>query len=155
METQNKISLEHVHIMRGMSLYKEISLEYIRCNMRRKKFLEVEMRGVKMEQLIVAPPLWACQIDLFGPYKTFVPGHEKQTRNKQMLECQVWILAVVSPTTRLLNLQVVEKIDAGGIIGGITRLVYETGLPKHMFLDQDSAIIAALTNAEVDVSDFQ
>ena len=72
-----------------------------------------------------------------------------------MLECQVWISAVVSPTTRLLNLQVVEKIDAGGIIGGITRLVYETGLPKHMFLDQDSAIIAALTNAEVDVRDLQ
>ena len=31
----------------------------------------------------------------------------------------------------------------------------ETGLPKHMFVDQDSAIIAALTNAEVDIRDLQ
>ena len=85
METHNRISLEHVHIMQGMSLYKEISLECIRCNMRRKKFLEAKTGEVKLEQLIVAPPLWACQADLFGPYKTFVPGHEEQTRNKQML----------------------------------------------------------------------
>ena len=89
--------------MQGMCLYKEISLEYIRCNMRRKKFLEVKMGGVNTEQLIVAPPFWACQVDLFGPYKIFVPGHEEQTGNKQMLECQVWILAVVCPTTRLVK----------------------------------------------------
>ena len=118
--------------MQGMFLYKEISLECIRCNMRRKRFLEVKMGGVKTKQLIVAPPFWACQVDLFGPYKTFVPGHEKQTRNKQMLECQVWVLAVVCPTTRLVNLQVVEKTNAGGIICGITTSGCETGLPKHM-----------------------
>ena len=74
--------MEHVHIMQGMSLYRELSQECIRCNMRRKKFLEVRMGGVKPEQLIVAPPFWACQIDLFGPYKTFVPGYERQTRKQ-------------------------------------------------------------------------
>ena len=109
MEAHNRISLEHVHIMQGMSLHKEISLESIRCKMRRKKFLEVKMGGLKTEQLIAAPPSWACQVDLFGPYETFLPGHEKQMRNKQMLECQVWISAVVCPTRRLVNLQVVEK----------------------------------------------
>ena len=155
METHNRISLEHVHIMQGMSLYRELSQECIRCNMRRKKFLEVRMGGVKPEQLIVAPPFWTCQIDLFGPYRTFVPGHEKQTRNKQMLECQVWVLAVVCPTTRLVNLQVVEKSDAGGIICGITRLACEGGMPKYMFIDQDSAIISALSNAEVQIRDVQ
>ena len=153
METHNRISLEHVHIMQGMSLYRELSQECIRCNMRRKKFLEVRMGGVKPEQLIVAPPFWACQIDLFGPYKTFVPGYERQTRNRQMLECEVWVLAVVCPTTRLVNLQVVEKKDAGGIICGITRLACESGMPKHIFTDQDSGIIAALTGAEVGIRD--
>ena len=106
-------------------------MECIRCSMRRKKFLEVKMGGVNTEQLIVAPPFWACQVDLFGPYKIFVPGHEEQTGNKQMLECQVWILAVVCPTTRLVNLQVVEKDDAGRIICGITRLACKTGLPNR------------------------
>ena len=84
-----------------------------------------------MEQLIAAPPSWACQVDLFGPYETFLPGHEKQMRNKQILECQVWISAVVCPTRRLVNLQVVEKDDAGRIICGITRLACKTGLPNR------------------------
>ena len=113
------------------------------------------MGGVKPEQLIVAPPFWACQMDLFGPYRTFVPGYEKETRNRQMLECQVWVLAVVCPTTRLVNLQVVEKTDAGGIICGITRLACEGGMPKHIFIDDDSAIVAALTYSEVDIRDLQ
>ena len=41
-ETQSRISLEQVHIMQGMCLYKEILQECIRCNMRRKKFLEAK-----------------------------------------------------------------------------------------------------------------
>ena len=44
-----------VHMMQGMSIYRELSQECMRCNMRRKRFFEVKMGGVKHEQLIVAP----------------------------------------------------------------------------------------------------
>ena len=94
-ETQHRVSLEHVHIIQGMSLFKEISDECIQCNMRKKQFIEISMGGVRPEQLVVAPPFWACQIDLFGPYRIFVPGYERETRNRKMLDCQVWVLAVV------------------------------------------------------------
>ena len=154
-ETHNRVSLEHVHILQGMTLYKELSLECIRCNMRRKRFMEIKMGGVKPEQITIAPPFWTCQIDLFGPYRIFVPGHERATRNKRLLDCQVWILAIVCPTSRLVNLQVVEKTDAGGILCGLTRLACEVGLPKYIFCDQDSGIMAALRNAEVTLRDLQ
>ena len=81
--------------------------------MRRKRYIEAEMGGLKSEQFIIAPPFWVSQIDLFGPYQTFVPGFERQTRNRKMLECQVWVLAIVCPTSRLVNLQVVEKLMLG------------------------------------------
>ena len=155
METHHRVSLEHVHILQGMSLFKELSQECIRCHMRRKRYLEAKMGGVKPEQLIVAPPFWTCQVDLFGPYRTFVPGYERETRNRQMLDCQVWVLAAVCPTTRLVNLQVVEKTNAGGIICGFTRLACEVGMPKYVFCDQDTAIMAALENAEVTIRDLQ
>ena len=155
MEMHNRISLEHVYILQSMSLYKELSLECIRCNMRRKRFIEAEMGGVRPEQLTVAPPFWSCQIDLFGPYRIFVPGYERQTRNRKMLDCQVWILAIVCPTTRLVNLQVVEKTDAGGIICGLTRLACEVGMPKYVLCDQDSGIMAALSNADVTLRDLK
>ena len=155
METHNRVSLEHVHILQGMTLYKELSQECIRCNMRRKRYLEVSMGAVKPEQLIIAPPFWACQIDLFGPYRVYVPGFERETRNRKVLDVEVHILAIVCPTTRLVNLQVVEKTDAGGIICGFTRLACEVGMPKFVFCDQDGAIMAALDNAEVDTRDLQ
>lgn len=108
-ETQNRISLEHVSIIQSMSLFKELSEECIRCRMRRKKLLEAKMGPIKPEQVTIAPPFWACLIDLFGPYQVYVPGFERQTRNRKVLDCQAWILAVVCPTTILVNLQVVEK----------------------------------------------
>ena len=155
METQNRVSLEHVHILQGMSLYKEISLECIRCNMRRKQFIKAEMGGLSKFQLAVAPPFWTCQMDLFGPYKTYVPGHERTTRNKTAKECQVYIMCAVCPTSRLVNLQVIEKADASGILCGVTRLVCEVGFPKFFFIDQHSATMAAFGSAEFDLRDLQ
>lgn len=69
--------------------------------MRRKKVLEVKVGGIRPEQLIIAPPFWACQLDLFGPYKVYVPCYERETRNRPL-----WIMAIVCPTTRLVNLYV-------------------------------------------------
>ena len=132
-ETQHRVSLEHVHIIQGMSLFKEISDECIQCNMRKKQFIEISMGGIRPEQLVVEPPFWACQIYLFGHYRIFVPGYKRETRNRKMLDCQVWVLAVVCPTTRLVNLQVIEKTDAGGIICGFPRLACEVGMPKYVF----------------------
>ena len=154
-ETHNRVSLEHVQIIQGMSLFKELSEECILCNMRRKRYIEAEMGGLKSEQFIIAPPFWVSQIDLFGPYQTFVPGFERQTRNRKMLECQVWVLAIVCPTSRLVNLQVVEKTDAGGIICGITRLACEVGMPKYILCDQDSGIMSALSNADLTLRDLE
>ena len=64
-------------------------------------------------------------------------------------------MAIVCPTTQLVNLQVIEKTDVGGIICGITRIACESGLPKYVFTDQDSAIMSALSNAEVTLRDLE
>ena len=155
METQNRVSLEHVQIIQSMSLYKELSLECIRCNMRRKKFVKVEMGGLTRHQLTVAPPFWACQMDLFGPYKTFVPGYECTNRSRHAKECQVYVMCEVCPTSRLVNLQVFEKADASGILCGVTRLVCEVGFPKYFFIDHYSATMSAFSNAEFNFRNLQ
>ena len=106
------MSLEHVKIIQGANLYKELSEECIMCKKRRKKLLQVEMGPISEHQLSVAPAFWACQVDLFGPLMVFVPGFEKRTRNRQVLEAKVWIMTTVCLTTRAVNLQVLEKENA-------------------------------------------
>ena len=56
----------------------------------------------------------------------------------------------VCPTSRLANLQVIEKSDAGGIVCGVTRISCEVGLPKYFLVDQHDATICALDSAELD-----
>ena len=155
METHHRVALEHVTILQGMSLFKELSIECIRCNMRRKRVIEASMGGLSKYQLTIAPPFWVAQMDLFGPFLTYVPGFERNSSNRQVLEAKVWVMCVVCPTTRLVNLQVLEKSDAGGIICGVTRLSCEVGMPKFFLCDQDQAIMSGLENAEFDYRDLQ
>ena len=138
-----------------MSLFRELSTECIRCCMRRKKLLKVSMGGLSINQLIVAPPFFVTQMDLFGPYYVFVPGYERETRSRQMKEAKVWIMCSVCPTSKLVNLQVIEKSDAGGIICGVTRLSCEVGLPKYFLVDQHDATMCNLDSAELDYRDLQ
>ena len=53
METCLRLSLEHVHILQGMSLFRELNEDCIRCKI--------------------------C-LDLCGPLRVFVPGYEKERR---------------------------------------------------------------------------
>ena len=134
-ETCSRISLENVHIMQGASLYREIGENCIKCRIKRKKFLEVPMGLISDHQLKICPPFWIAQVDLFGPVKVFVPGFERKTRNRQVVEAKVWVLVFACPVTRLINLQVVEKSDSAGILDGLVRLSCETGVPKLLMID--------------------
>ena len=121
--------------------------------MKRKRYLEMPMGPISDHQLRVCPPFWAAQVDLFGPVKVYVPGFSKNTRNRNALESKCWGLVFVCPVTRLTNLQVIEKSDSAGIVDGLTRLSCEIGVPKVVMIDEDSALIKAMREVEVDILD--
>ena len=154
-ESCNRISLENVFIVQGATLYKELREDCIVCKIKRKKHLEAAMGPISDSQLTLAPPCWMVQADLFGPISVFVPGFEKNTRNRKVLEAKCWVLTVVCPTTRLVNLQVLESSKSAGWIDGFTRLCCEVGVPSHVFLDQDSAGMSAFRNADLEFRDLK
>ena len=154
-ETNNRLSLEHVFIIQGMSLFRELAAECIRCHMKRKKFLEVPMGPIAQEQLMVAPPFYTTMIDLFGPLKSYVPGYERQTRNRNSLESKVYIMVAVCITTKIVNLQVLESKSASGIIDGFTRLCCEVGVPSIVHIDQDSGALSGFQSVELEFRDLK
>ena len=154
-ETCNRISLENVCILQGATLFKELADDCVRCKMKRKKYLEAVMGPVSDSQLSLAPPFWMIQVDLFGPMNVFVPGFERNTRNRQVLEAKCWVMTAVCPTTRLVNLQVLESTKAAGWIDGFTRLCCEVGIPSHVYVDQDPAGMSAFNNSELEFRDLQ
>ena len=113
------------------------------------------MGPISDDQLRVCPPFWATQADLFGPVQVFVPGFTKNTRNRKVLEAKCWVMVFVCPVTRLTNIQVIEKSDNSGMVDGLTRLSCEVGVPKFVVLDEDSALVKAMQDVEVDLIDTQ
>ena len=154
-ETTNRLSLQHVSIIQGMQLYKELAEDCVRCHMKRKKLIEAPMGPVAEEQLILAPPFFVTMMDLFGPFRSFVPGFERATRGRRELESKVHILASVCVTTRAVNLQALEGKDSVAIAEGFTRLSSEVGIPTKVLVDQDSGAMAAFKSAEFDYLNFQ
>ena len=64
-------------------------------------------------------------------------------------------MTFVCPVTRLVSCQVIETSDNSGMMSGVIRLGADYGWPKHLMVDQDSALMKALYNAEVNLRDLQ
>ena len=154
METCLRFSLEHVHILQGMSLFRELSNGCMRCKIKRGNFIKAATGPLGDKQLIVAPPFYACQIDLFGPMRVFVPGYEKETRATKVKESKVWILTSVCIVTSNVNLQVLEMKDTAAILEGFIRLSCESGYPKYVFCDQEGSILKVLREIQVNLRDL-
>ena len=147
-ETSNRTSLGFCFIMKGASLYEEIGQACTTCKKLRKKFLEVSMGPISSHRFAVCPPFWVTQADLFGPVIHYVPGRERNTRMRPALECKCYVFVMVCMVTKLINMQVVESKDVGGICCALTRLGCEVGMPKLFLIDQDSGIMATMRDAE-------
>ena len=57
---------QRVFFLQGVSLYREISAECIKCKIKRRRFLEMSMGPIGQHNLTIAPPFHACQADLHG-----------------------------------------------------------------------------------------
>ena len=153
-ETCTRMSAENVCILQAPTLYRELSDDCMICAKKRKRFLQVEMGPTSEHQLTLAPPFWSCQVDLFGPILVKVPGFERETRNRRVLEAKCWIMVAVCPTTRLVNMQTLESSKAAGWVDAFTRLCCEVGCPSLVFCDRDSAGMSGFNMSEFEIRDL-
>ena len=154
-ETCLRDSLNICFIIQGMSLFREIGEDCVKCAKLRKRFLDISMGPVADEQLTIAPPFWVTMVDIYGPCYVYVPGHSMQTRNRKIIDVKCYVLTFVCPTTKLVNLQVIESKSADGVVEGISRLGCEAGFPSFVLADQESSILKVLREAEVSLKDLQ
>ena len=121
----------------------------------RKKYLDVCFGPVSDEQLTIAPPFYNTVLDIWGPCYTFVPGHERETRTKRVISCKVYVMTFVCPVVKLTNLQVIEAKNSEAVMEGLIRFGCEQGFPNMLILDQDTAFMKLVQDAEVDLMDLQ
>ena len=154
-ETCFRESLCHVFILQGLGLFREISEDCVKCAKVRGRFIEASMGPLSDAQLTVAPAFWITMSDLMGPIDIFRPGQERQTRNTKAEPVKAYVLVSVCPTTKCVNLQVLEGKGADSMVEGLNRLGCEVGFPSYFLIDQDSALLKCMREAEVNLKDLQ
>ena len=137
-ETCYRCSLDHVFIIQGMNLFRELGEECVSCKKFRGQYLDICMAPLPDESFIIAPAFYCCQLDLMGPLKLYVPGHSILLRNRKIQDCEVWVMVSVCLVTKAVNLQVIEGKSADAVIDGVNRLGCEVGMPSLILIDQDS-----------------
>ena len=78
-----------------------------------------------------------------------------KTRHRNIVEVKCYVLVFCCPVTKMVNLQVIEAKSADGVLDGVNRLGCEVGFPSFLLVDQDSGILKALKEANVDLKDLQ
>ena len=153
-ETCLRMSFEHVHILQGMSLFREIAEECFKCKMKRGRYIQASQGPLSEKQLLIAPPFYACQVDLFGPLRAFVPGFEKETRAVKAKQSKIWIFVAVCLVTSNVNEQVCEMKDTCSMLEAFIRLSCEYGYPKYICCDQESSLLPVMREVKVNLRDL-
>ena len=153
-ETCVRMSMEYVHIMQATSLYRQLGEDCAKCSMLRGKYLDSVFGPVSDNQLTVSPPFHIAYVDLDGPYYTFAPGHERETRNLKIIKCKVYCMVFTCPFSKLTNIQVIEGKNAECVMEGLTRMACENGMPAKLVLDQESSFMKMVRDAEVNLQDL-
>ena len=154
-ESCYRASLDFVFIVMGLSLFREIGEDCIKCKKLRTKYIDVSIGPLPNEAFVISPPFYICQVDIMGPLHVYVPGHSMALRNRKILEGKCYALVSVCMITKCVNIQVIESKSADGVIDGINRLSCEAGVPKFVIVDQDTGITKALTDCDVSLKDLQ
>ena len=153
-ETIYRLSLQHVRILKGQSLFKEISEDCVKCAKLRKKYLEAIMGPLQDCQLSISPVFYDTIVDLWGDVRVFVPGYEKVTRGA-VKEYKIWIMIFACAATGTVNLQVIEKKDTDSILTGFNRFFVDCCVPKVVYPDKEGSLMAALNEGEISIMDLQ
>ena len=153
-ETCYRLSLDYCFIYQASSLFREIADECSKCQIIKKKFIEVCMGPVSDSQLSIAPVFHVAYVDLDGPINVYVPGFERETRNRKIKTSKCWIMTFVCPMSKLTNMQVLESKNAESVLEGLTRLACEVGMPSCLIMDQETSLMKMVRDAEVNMRDL-
>ena len=106
-ESVYRLSLNHVKIINGRTLFNEISNRCEFCKKLRKVYMKQIMGCLSDFQLTISPVFYYTYVDAWGPVKGYTPGFEKSTRTSKKT-FDLYIVVFACAATGTINVQVME-----------------------------------------------
>ena len=148
------MSLQHVRILQGRSLFAEIADDCVKCKRIRRKYIEARMGPLQDCQLSISPVFYDTLVDLWGPMQVFCPGYERVTRGRTK-EYKIWVMVFACAATGTVSTQIIEGRDVESMLCGFNRFFVECCVPKMVFCDKEGGIMKALNEGELDIMDLE
>ena len=158
-ETVYRVSLQHAKVIAGKSLYMAVEEDCVRCKILKKKYVEQMMGPLADSQITISPVFYCSLLDMWGPIRTYCPGYERTgyTRNSVSFakHYEVYFLVIACVITGAVNVQVIEKKTTEAVLDGLSRFFNECSVPKVMLPDADGALMEALREGTIELSDLE
>ena len=129
-------------IFGGRDLAAEIREACPFCRRFKKETLQRKMGPVHENRLVIAPPFYYSQVDLFGPLNAIC---EHQHRSS----VKVWGVVFKDPSTGAISVHCMPKYDTVTFIMAYTRFAARYGHPAKLFIDAGTQLLSAVKNMEI------
>ena len=129
------------HIIGGRDLHKTIKDYCRKCRILEKDKIEVTMGSIQRFNLCIAPCFYACQIDIFGPLKSYSNVNKRAS-------VKVWFLIFCCCTTGAVDVRVMDDYSTDAFVEGFIRFSCRFGYPKTVLPDEGSQLVKGCKDME-------
>ena len=140
--------LRVAHIIGGRQLAVSIKQGCRRCRFLYKKSLDVAMGPIQNVNLCIAPPFYACQIDIFGPFKTYSCANKRAT-------LKVWFSIFCCTTTGAIDIRVMEDYSTDSVVLSFVRFSCRYGYPRYLMPDAGSQLLKSCEDMRYSFTDMK
>ena len=141
-------SQEIAFIVGGRRLAAEIKANCSHCKRFQAKLLQAEMGPLHQSRMIVAPPFYSSQIDLFGPFMA-------QCEHNHRAKVKVWGAAFKCTTTGAVAVECMAGYSTEHFLHAFTRFATRYGYPGRIHIDEGSQLKKACAEAKMSVGDLE
>ena len=135
-----------LYVERCRTLARKIRQDCIMCKLKLLNTYETQIAGQSEYSYTIAPPFYACQIDIISKFK----AHDIYVRTTK--ECHVLIL--VCCLTQAVALYVMENYDTASVVAALVRHSARYAWPKFLLPDEGSQLLK-LKDLKFDLRDLQ
>ena len=118
------------------------------CRYLRKRALEVAMGPVSNDHLRIAPPFYACQVDICGPFASYSNVNKRAS-------IKIWFVVFCCCVTGSVDIKVMEDYSTTSFLLAFTRFSCKVGYPFKLLPDAGSQLVKGCESMKLTFTDVK
>ena len=136
------------HIVGGRKLAISTKEGCKKCRILNSESVEMAMGPIQDVNLCIAPPFFATQIDIFGPFKAYSIVNKRAT-------IKVWFLIFCCCTTGATDIRVMEDYSSESVVLAFIRFSCTFGYPRYALPDAGSQLVKSCADMKYSYTDVK